>query len=516
MKNIIQKTDEKTLKYILISTLIFMAIAHGYCYTNLNFSHDSMRTFYWMTADTLEIGRFILPILLILRGNYYPPLLIGALTYIFLSLVIYLLVNFFKIKTKVGQVLVSGIFATASTLTLLNATYIDFSDMYVFGLFLMTIAVYIWKNYKKGYLFAIIPVFISLGIYQSYICFFIGIVMLLSIRDIIENTNYKEILLNGTKAIITIFASLILYAISLKIIPMLTGVNLSNNYNSVGGLGEFFISGGFINILRLILKTYYDTLLYIIKPSTYYNQLISIFNIIFILMAFVFTLLFLKSKKISKQNKILLVILLILLPFGINLAYFLGRGVSHQLMIYPLFLLYLPLIYIIENGVLQKYLKSKKIINCFKNFKNISLTLLIISSIIYSNQCYLKKNLEFDATLTTMNRIVYAIEQTEGYEVGKTKVAIIGSLNDSIISTKRKELDYISVGLGSNFSVTHYDTYRLYFANYLSYPINLVSEYEIKEFKKMDEVKEMNQFPTNGYIKFIDDILVIKLSAIEE
>lgn len=250
MKKLIESIDLKKLKYILICTLVFMVITHGYCYTNLNFSHDSMRTYFWTKLDTIEIGRYMIPFFLILRGKYYPPLIVGFLTYIFISLTVYLLVDIFKIKNKISILLTSGIMATASTLTLLNATYLDFSDIYTFCILLMTFAAYLWRNYKRGYLYAIIPIFIGLGLYQSYICFFIGIVMLISIKDIVENKKNKEIFINGLKSILALIISLILYAISLKVVTAVTGIALSNTYNSVAGVGDF---GSLSNLLNLMV-----------------------------------------------------------------------------------------------------------------------------------------------------------------------------------------------------------------------------------------------------------------------
>ena len=176
MEKIKEKIDWKLLKIILISTLIFIVCAHGFCYTNLNFSHDSMRTYFWTRYDTVDIGRYLIPIFLIIKGKYYPPLLVGIITYICVSIICYLLVKMFNIKRKTSIVLTTAIMATASTLTLLNATYIDFSDSYVFCLLLTTIGAYLWRKYKYGFIFSIGFLFLSLGIYQPYISFFTGIV----------------------------------------------------------------------------------------------------------------------------------------------------------------------------------------------------------------------------------------------------------------------------------------------------------------------------------------------------
>lgn len=512
MKKLSKKVDLKTLKYIFICTLIFMVVAHGYCYTNLNFSHDSMRTYFWTRSDTIEIGRYMIPLFLILRGKYYPPLIVGLFTYIFMSLTIYLLVDIFKIKSKLNILITSGILVTASTLTLLNATYLEFSDFYTFVILLMTFAAYLWKNFKRGYLYAIIPIFIGLGIYQSYICFFIGIILLLSIKDILENKNNKYIFFKGLKAIGTLVISLLLYAISLKVVTAVTGITLASKYNSVAGVGDF---GSIGNIINLIKGTYEKTFFYITNPSTYYKKVVAILNLILIIITSGLIIFYLKKNKVSKENKLLLLILVLILPFGINIVYFLGKGVEHQLMIYSLFLLYVFAILLTEKFSLDRKLKKENLTKYFIYFINASLILIIISGIIYSNQCYLKKNLEFDTTLTTINRIIDRMEQVDYYEVGTTKVAIVGELQNSLISARRKDFDYQSVGLNQNFSTTYYKSYVQYFKNYLSYPINLVDEKAMKEISTKEEVKEMDVFPYKNYIKMVDDVLVIKLSQVE-
>lgn len=507
MKKFIKKFDLKTFKFILMCTLVFMVMAHGYCYTNLNFSHDSMRTYFWTRIDTIEIGRYLIPAFLILRGKYYPPLIVGIISYIFLSLTIYLLVDMFKIKNKLSICLTSGILVTSSTLTLLNATYLDFSDVYVFTIFLTTVAAYLWKKYKRGYILAIVPLFLSLGLYQSYICFFIGIVMLLSIKEILENRKNKEIFINGLKAIGTIVFSLLLYALSLKVVTVLTGMALSNTYNSVAGVGDF---ESFSNFFTLIKGTYEKTFFYIFNPSTYYKSLVKILNITMIVVTVGLIIYYLRKNKVSIMNIILLILLIGLLPFAINIVYLLGKGVEHQLMIYSLFLLYIFVIVIIEN--FYNAGNKKRIPKYLSYFLNTSFIIIIISGIIFSNQCYLKKNLEFDSTLTTMNRIVDRIEQADGYVVGETRVAIVGYLQKSVVSNKRESFDYEAIGLENNFSITYYLNYSQYFKNYLAYPINLVSEEEMKELYFKDEVKEMNVFPYKDCIKMVDDVLVIKLS----
>ena len=217
-----------------------------------------------------------------------------------------------------------------------------------------------------------------------------------------------------------------------------------------------------------------------------------------------------KKNKIPVQKILIFLVFLIILPFGINIVYFISKGAEHQLMIYSLFLLYIFTIKLMDICSNNK----NKYSTYLTNFVSFLFIIILISSIIYSNQCYLKKNLEFDSTITTMNRIIYKLEETTDYKVGESKVAFIGNLQASNVSLNRKEFDYNSVGLSNNFSITYYKTFNQYFANYLGYPINIVSENEMKSLCLNDEVKKMESFPNSNYIKRIDDVFVIKLSEV--
>lgn len=491
-------------KTIVIWTLIFMIIAHGFAYTNVLFSHDSMRTIFWTKVDTIEIGRYLLPLLLFIKGKYYPPLLIGIFTYILLVLINYLLVDMFSIKKKYNIVFLSGIMTTACTITLLNSTYIAFTDMHVFAVFLATIGVYLWRNYKYGYIYAIIPLFLLLSIYQPHLSFFTGIVVLLLIKDLLEKKDIKKILIGNSSmltALVTFFISLLLYGLSLKILYPLFGFTMRNSYNSISNAGNF---SSLNQIVDLIMGSYKYFFYYIFNPNTYYNILIKIFNIFLVLITIIMCIRILYINKSSISRILLFIIFTILIPIIFNFVYIIGNGVEHQLMIYSFFTLYVFALMITENKNI-KFSSYKKILS-------IIILITIFSNIIYSNQCYLIKELDTKTTITTMNRIIDRLEEFDGYEVGETKVAFIGNLNYGPLYLQRKELDIKGVGLADNFGTTYYKTYKQFFENYLAYPINIITEEEMEDLKTKQEISKMKSFPSKDSIQFVDDVLVVKLS----
>ena len=73
------------------------------------------------------------------------------------------------------------------------------------------------------------------------------------------------------------------------------------------------------------------------------------------------------------------------------------------------------------------------------------LSVFFLSSIVLSNQLYLKKNIEFQSTLSLMTRVIDRMERTLDYVPGQTPVAFAGTLKNNVLPGNRKgfaDLDY--------------------------------------------------------------------------
>ena len=98
MNKLLKKVDFDLLKYVTIITVIVMFIAHGFCYLNLLYSHDSLNIYHsGYYDDSLEVGRFLIPVWTFIRGQYYPPLVIGVLSTIFMVFINYFICKMFSI-----------------------------------------------------------------------------------------------------------------------------------------------------------------------------------------------------------------------------------------------------------------------------------------------------------------------------------------------------------------------------------------------------------------------------------
>lgn len=503
------KFDKNKLKTIAIITTLLMIVCHGYAYSNIMFSHDSLRIFHWgnnLTLDSIQVGRYLIPIFLLIRGKYYPPFLIGIFSIFFMIFINYFLIEIFSIRDKLRQFLIMGLFVSSCTLTLLNATYINYSDMYLLSMFLSIYGAFLFIRYEKGYLYCIIPLFISLGIYQSFISVFVGIIVILSIMNLINNKDTKEVFKFLFKAFISVAISLLIYFIILKVVVLLCNVEVSDNYNSVSNAGKF---KSIFDFVWLFVKTYLKFAYYTYLPSTQYKYLIGFCN-------FILTILILKNvvnkiyeNKISILNIFFIFSLLALLPFFLNFVCFLSSGVCHQLMIYSFYLIYIFIFMLYDKKTTNKV-----------NYK-IAMSIIVItifSAIIFSNNAYLKKHLEFYSTMNVVNRITYKIENISGYKVGETPVIIVGDLNDNKLSKKMPYLDYKATGLEKKYSVTYYDTYINYYDYFLNYSINIIPKSKINKNLNNDEkniINGMKAFPDDNSIQMVNDKVIVKLSDID-
>ena len=495
--------DMKLLKFIGIVTTITMFVAHGFCYFNILYSHDSLNIFHaGYYGDSLGIGRFLIPVWTFLRGSYYPPIIIGVLSTIFMIFTIYYICKLFEIKDKILILLITLLTCTCSTITLLNATYINYADMYIFCILLNVISVYlIRKNNKLSYL-AIITLLITFAIYPAYLSVTLGLYIGMLIKDLSNDKNKKEIFKEGIKCMLITIVSLIAYIILNKLLLRILNYNLSHVTNSISNALNYSNLGTLTLGIKQTYSKYFE---YLFKPHTFHKTLYLILNIVLIVIAIYNCIKIIKNKNLKKQNFFLILLLCLILPFILNIIYFITVGVTHELMIFGINITYVFIILLLSDKT-----KLNKAAYMF-------LMIIAFCNIVYSNQVYEKKNLELKATISTMNRVIYKVENTDGYEVGKTPVVIIGSLNNGPLAIKQPGFDYEAVGLFGSFSTTYHKNYYRFIKYYMGHPINIVDKEDTesktaKEFASKYEVQKMPFYPNEGSIKMIDDYLIIKFS----
>lgn len=495
------KSINKNLIYkVLLWTFIIGIIAHGYCYFNGNFSHDCLNALIYSTEEyihQISIGRFIRPLYSMLKGDIELSLINGLLSLFFIGLASYLIIDILEIKKDISRFLVCALMVTNYSVTLLNASYLHDADCYGFTLLLAALGILCFKKIQKRYFLSFVFFFFSLGLYQAYIQVSILLLLICSIKEIIKNDDYKDVLKELFKGFVIIGIAMIAYYLVYKGVLLISGIEQSVDNNSINSATSLSISVIISNIL-LALKT---EAVWFLLPRANHTYLMVVINFLLVALSFVVIIKSVERNKLSKNNIISLLVILLITPFAMS-SIIIISAMKHDLIIYAWFLLYVLVIMLIEQNEERKvYI-----------FTILLLFVMVTDNCLYSNQVYLKKELESKTTLSLMTRIIDRIEQEDEYVIGKTPVAIIGSLNNSELSQKRDKFDYRGTGLQYKYAVTYYSSYKDYFNYYLSYPINILPKNDSLEIAKKEEVQNMPSFPAKDSCKMVNGTMVIKLS----
>lgn len=515
----IRESDEFALKKSFFYTFMLGLAAHGYCFLNLFLSHDSLNDFYaanrWQKANMGRI--FYSAYITLTRGRIVVPWLIGIFALCWTSLAVYLIVKMFSVRRSWMIFLIAGISITNPTVYALTATYIHDLDADLFAMLLAVAAAFLWKlsleaeTRKMSWLClgaggALLS--ITLGIYQSYLCVTITLVIFKCMEMLLEKETPAAVLKKGLLGIGMLAGSGVLYWLELKLFSCFTSVSTmdAQKYNGLGNLTELF-SGNFAEKITGVYRSFvnaWKTLILTSEPQILMGAVLGLFVLSTVAAGC------LLMKKLDWKRLWLLAGLGILLPFGMNLTCLLSNGVDHMLMQYAVWLT--GLLAILFAGWLAKEdALSEKLKKILPLMIAVTVCLMIAENIQTANAVYVKKDLEDQTTLSYMTRVADRIEEQENYIPGETPVALVGIEN--IGNTKYGFERYgIITGAEKNSPITYYDTLKDYFEYILGIQVNLKNPEEVTDWQS---VTEMPVFPKEGSIQMIDGILVVKLSESE-
>ena len=240
------KLDERR-KTVLLSVLLFSMIAHLYRYTNAAFNSDSLGVFRGGVDIPKQIarGRWLQPLYLQFRGSISSPFLIGLLAALYLAASIIIMMEILEIRKKQSIVMLCGLLSVAPAITISNAAFIPWTDIFMLSLLFSMIGAYcltVAQGIQKklaGVLFLVL----SLALYQSYIdaCMLICVFWLL--RRCLSGDRIETIIKSAITMILIFALSLIVYYGSFRAACAMVSLPPSGSYNSVAG--ATVLSGNF-------------------------------------------------------------------------------------------------------------------------------------------------------------------------------------------------------------------------------------------------------------------------------
>ena len=490
----------------VLTTLIVGFLIHGFCYSNLNLSHDSL---YEMTGIDINVlmtrGRFVIP--LIMKFNsLLLPWFNGLISLSVFGVAYYFLFDALIIKNRIVRLFVIGCLLTDRSFVMLTSTYLQDVIYYAIACLLASVSVWIMIKKTSWRLLASVLIVLSLGVYQSYIQMIVILMSASYLSDLLNKSDRISVITRSIKDMATIGSGMIVYFVIYKII-MHFG-NYVDPFPDWKNQPSNAVITSLSEIKTRIITCLDFELDYIVHFSGDNSILGCVILFLIVVITSVLFIVICDHFKIATDAFLICILLFLLFPFESGFILFFAN-LAHDIM-YNSFAFIsfwaacLVQLYFDSDGLQKRRINHHLIMA----LAIVSGTLIIINSM-FANRVYVKKDLELKSTMALINRMIDRIEQTDGYIVGETPVVVYGNVNYSPLVNTNSAFDYYGCSIGCSFAVTYSETLESYIHDYLNYPMNISIPHEnIND----TDLADMPIFPSPGSVQNIDGTIFVRLS----
>lgn len=508
------------LKKIALYTLIFMVLLHGYRYVSLGFSHDSL-AFAWQPdlEWQISLGRYMQPFYWwIIRGRIAAPFIVGVLSYGYMVGSVYGVASLLDLKAKTSLFLLAGLMCGSLAFIALDATYSHTADVYMLALMLNIAAAWLCLRGRRrvpSVLAAAVLLVISTGLYQAYLQVFTALTMVWALLRLLEADDraMPEAVARCAQSFLALMLAMALFFVGYYVVMAVTGVEAVSKANSIGGMKV--LSGA--ALVDMVKTTWKMPLRQLGRLQGRIAPLARMLTAVVLMTGAAATIFTARRSRVSAWQALGMAVLALLLPFGMNWICLFCSGAVHDLMMYAYIVPLLAALAANERAWNLALADEGKQIGKKTRAAACVLPLAVLTLLfdrgIYANQMYLKKDLEYDATLSVMTRVVDRIEQVEGYIPGETPVEFLGDIQRSKLAMTRPAFAHLGslTGTEENYAITYGDTFWMYLEDVMGYPIKRFRETKNEEQERVTD--DMPCFPDKDSVQMVDGVVFVKLAA---
>ena len=508
------------LSCIIAGFLTFM-----YTMTHHFLSYDSMWNLY-SKQDMISSGRQFLTYACRISSDYDLPWVNGVLAIFYLAVCAWILVDAFEMKKHVTAALCGAFLVTFPSIAG-TFCYSYTIDGYMLAVLCTTLAFYLAKKYRFGWIPAIFLNGFSLGVYQAYFSYLILLCMLSLMLDFIFESDLKMIFKRIIRYCTMGIGGYLFYVISLKIMVALRHVEMSG-YQGTDKVLSFSLD----TLPKGLITAFKNFFSFMIKKGVLTSNLtmrIALYLLIACAAVMFVSLVISKKTYKSPVRMLGMIALILLLPFGTNLISIIYPSVFFYVLLrYPwvVFFIFIPVLaervcLLKEGNVVEKGSKdsAKKKTNAV--FYQIVSCICIVASLVMifefavlANIVAFNMNERYEKTYATCLRLVDRLEQCEGFKAGDT-VAVLGGLPDESIypftDITYNTLKGYFVPTG-NLCVESSGKFITFFNHYMGISVNSPDSETELELLNTPEYNEMEKFPKEGSIRRINGVWVIKIN----
>lgn len=512
----IRKKVPKYTKYCFISGMIVGLLTHFYMLTHKLPNWDDLNNISKAGSGDY-LGRWFLKYIHPLGSIYSIPAVHGVLFILCLSLAACFVLEIAQISSTTGAILVPTIMVTFTSVAC-TMTFMFMAHTSGIAILMACASVYFIRKYKYGFIPGIILILCTLGTYQSYVSIVITLMLVGLLVDIIsDRKNSVDIIKNGVVYVVILVATVIVYMRLCHII----NPNMDNEtYGGVGSMGKIVIADVPILIGRCY-KRFLEFFLW--KPFPFMTRTSQMMNICTFVLAIVLFVYLINTKKVYKEPLRLFLTVLIsgFIPLASAFIYFMAPEVDYSmLMLYAYSFIYVLVLALLEICIKSWDTVEQKWKSCLRQSVVLATVFVIVCSCytdyLVTNKAYMRTDIAFERVSNYFNRMIAVIEGTEGYQDGEP-VTIVGNTYykenpssvefDVMDSEDLREMSGVALENGLLTAGSRDNFIRFY----VGFNMADLSVEEKQALEKLPECREMPAYPTDGCVKKINGIWVLKM-----
>ncbi|MCD8380389.1 MAG: glucosyltransferase domain-containing protein [Lachnospiraceae bacterium] len=498
-------------KDVFLTAILAGLLAHGYMLTNkLPNIDDYISMFHYGLGYTL--GRWLLALMgnfmFRIDGLYSTPLLNGAIFIILLGVSITVFLKPFRFKSRWIKRVFAAVFVSFPTVTC-TMGFMFTVPFYALAILFMAAAYHVLINYRYGFLFSVLMICCSLGIYQAYWGLLAGFLLLYLITLCMdEDTDVRNLTAVSLKSLCSLFFGVLLYLGVNQVMLKIQNVEMST-YQGMSQMGQISLSQ-----IPSILRNAYG---YFFKLTTENYLDVNSYGIIRAVIAagYILTIVFFIIACVQNRRHIFktiaMAVFTLIFPLAVNSIYIMSNDASnvHTMMCYSVVLVFL-LPFVFLNCVTGESLKAL-LTGAVRYAYLLSLLVVLLFYVRLANLYYLNLELANSEIYTFMETLNTRIQSTEGYSEDKT-VLFYGSYDD-VVNRNIWEVRMVSNMTGTIDVANAINSPLIrqnIFSFYLGVTLNETDGADIIAAYQ-DVLDNMPSYPDDGSIVILDDVIVIKL-----
>lgn len=496
----------------LISGIITGIITHFYMLANKLPNWDDL-TVFWGYGVGAENGRWMIPKLHEFGGVWSVPALNGMLAIILFSIATCFMLEALELKTITSAVVFPFLMLTFPSIAC-TMTFMYVVDVYAMGFLFGCVGTWLIRKYKYGWIPGTALLVMCIAVYQSYICFAAGILVLSLVLDLFRKKEIDKVIKKGVISLGSLIASMGIYVLLSKYV-----IGGLQDYKGIDKMGEINL----LRVPRLIGRAYKRILeFFITEPWGYVSDLGKNVNLLVaaaIVLGFFFLIWYLKIYK-EKNRTALLCVLIILFPLALGAIYVIAEDANSTLLLIHQYVL----MYAVPLGFLEVFMENNPSLEMKPlRIKQLVGALLLVvlflagyDNYVLTNNAYFRMDIAFTRIHSFYERLYIRVTEQEGYQYGD-QVAILGDwwperniLSSYGIDIERyDEMEGIAMENGLFTTGVRNNFLKIYLGIKFDEPLSVERMLELME---TEEFRNMPDYPAEGCVQKIDDVWVIRVA----